>query len=383
MPAPVREVGQAAPAQQGAAGAIPFVVGSNLYREAPFSVTTQQLDGNPHDIVANITPGGFLRGVTMQVTSASGVIGAGVLAADAPFSIFSSITLEDISGGPILYPMGGFSAFLCQKYFRPWAGDPSKRSDFSNTINPAFTLQLFPEIKDTLAVLGNTDARAQYRIRATLAPGNNASSQFGLTTTAPTTQPTVTVKLYLQTWAQPDMQDLLGNPISQVPDGVIASRFVMHEVPSLTAAANVIRATLVGNELRGLLLVVRNGNATASRVNLTDANAGPIDARLDNRRLWKMNQSQLVEEMQAFYGLLGGGVWSREAGVYCYSRFAGPADANDAFAGQGEYWLQTVEQTLLQFEFNGGDIANPPGTLEIIYDALAIAGHLSHDLEGA
>src|SRR5439155_7559684 len=139
------------------------------------------------------------------VTSASGVIGAGVLAADNPYSIISSASLEDISGGPILYPMGGFAYAMAQKYLRPWDGDPSKRSDFSATINPAFTLRFFAEVKDTLAVLANTDARAQYRFRYTLAPGNTAGPN-GLTTTAPTAQPIVTVKLYLESWAQPDLQ---------------------------------------------------------------------------------------------------------------------------------------------------------------------------------
>jgi hypothetical protein len=64
----------AAAAQQGAsprdgqpqAPQIPFIVGSNLYREAPFVTTVQQLDANAHETVANITPGGFLRGVTCR-----------------------------------------------------------------------------------------------------------------------------------------------------------------------------------------------------------------------------------------------------------------------------------------------------------------------------
>lgn len=361
---------------------IPFIAGSNAYREAPFSTTVQQLDGNPHEIVANITPGGFLRGVTMQVTSATGVIGAGVLAADVPYSIFSSISLEDISGGPILYPMGGYAYAMTQKYLRPWDGDPSKRSDYSATINPSFTLRLFAEVKDTLAVLANTDARAQYRIRATLAPGNSAGPN-GLTTTAPTTQPTVTVKIYLESWAQPDLQDLLGNPIQQLPDGLVASRFLMHENPILTGGNNVIRETLTGNELRGLVLIIRNGDANKSRVNLTDANAGPLSFRLDARQLWKMNPSAIVEEMQAFYLLLGAGTWVRETGVYVIPRFSGHPSAGDNMAGQGEYWLQTVEQTLLQVEFNGPDITTSPGQVEIIYDALAIAGAVPAELEGA
>lgn len=365
--------------QQG--HAIPFIAGSNSYREAPFSTTVQQLDANAHEVVANITPGGFLRGITMQVTSASGVIGAGVLAADGPYSILSSCSLEDISGGPILYPMGGFAYAMAQKYLRPWDGDPAKRSDYSATINPSFTLRFFVEVKDTLAVLANTDARAQYRFRYTLAPGNSAGP-YGLTTTAPTTQPTVTVKLYLEAWAQPDLNDLLGNPIQQIPDGLVCSRFLMHEQPNVTGANNVIRGTLVGNELRGTMLIFRNGDANKSRVNLTDANAGGIDYRQDARRLWKMTPSQIVEEMYAFYPLLGAGTWTRETGVYVIPRFSGHPSAGDPAAGQGEYWQQTVEQTLIQWEFGGADITTSPGSLEIVYDALAIAGDVPPELEG-
>jgi len=367
---------------QPAAGEIPFMVGSNLYREAPFSTFSMQLGASSQEVVNNVTPGGFLRGITMQVTSTGGVIGAGVLANDSPYSILQSCSLEDISGGPILYPMGGYQYALIQKYLRPWDGDPAKRTNFSNTINPAFTIRFFAEVKDTLGVLANTDARAQYRFRYTLAAGNQAGP-YGLTTTAPTTQPTVTVKLYIESWAQPDLQDLLGNHIQQIPDGLHCSRFNMHEQPPLTSANNVIRETLTGNELRGLIFVVRNGDANKTRVDLTDANCGPIDFRLDARRLWKMTPSQVIEEMNAFYQVLAMGTWTREAGVFVVPRFSGPPDAASNLAGVGEYWLQTVEQTLLQLEFGGSDITTPPGSFEIIYDALAIAGELSPELEGA
>lgn len=365
-----------------ASGQIPFIVGSNLYREAPFVTQAFALGAASQEFVNNVTPGGFLRGITMQVTSTGGVIGSGVLANDGPYGILQSCSLEDISGGPILYPMGGYQYALCQKYLRPWDGDPAKHPTFSNTINPSFTLRFFAEVKDTLGVLANTDARAQYRFRFTLAAANQAGP-YGLTTTVATTNPTVTVKLYIEAWAQPDLQDLLGNPIAQIPDGLVCSRFLMHEQPALTSANNVIRETLTGNELRGLVFVVRNGDANHTRVDLTDANASAIDFRLDSRRLWKMTPSQIIEEMNAFYSFLGSGVWVRETGVFVVPRFAGGPSAGDADAGQGEYWLQTVEQTLLQLEFGGGDITTSPGTFEIIYDALAIAGELAPDLEGA
>jgi hypothetical protein len=367
---------------QPSQGQIPFMVGSNLYREAPFVTVSQQLGASSQEYVNNVTPGGFLRGVTMQVTSTGGVIGAGVLAADVPYSILQSCSLEDISGGPILYPMGGYQYALMQKYLRPWDGDPAKRANFSATINPVFTIRFFAEVKDTLGVLANTDARAQYRFRFTLAAANQAGP-FGLTTTAATTNPTVTVKLYIESWAQPDLQDLLGNSIQQLPDGLNVSRFLMHEQPPLTSANNVIRETLTGNELRGLIFVVRNGDANKSRVDLTDANAGALDFRLDARRVWKMTPSQVIEEMSAFYQALALGTWTRETGVYVIPRYSGAPNAGDNYAGQGEYWLQTVEQTLLQLEFGGADITTPPGTFEIIYDALAVAGELAPELEGS
>ena len=157
----------------------------------------------------------------------------------------------------------------------------------------------------------------------------------------------------------------------------------MHEQPSMTSGNNVVRFTLTGNELRGLILIVRQGDANKTRVDLTDTNAGGIDFRLDSRRVWKMTPSQLIEEMAAFYPFLGNGVWTRETGVFVIPRFAGPSDAGDALAGQGEYWLQTVEQTLMQMELGGADITSSPGSMEIVYDALAIAGQIPAHLEGA
>jgi hypothetical protein len=329
----------------------------------------------------NITPGGFLRGIEMRVTSTGGVIGAGVLQADAPYSIIQSASLEDISGGEIIYPMGGFAHAMCQKWLRPWDGDPSKRAGFSATINPAFTLQFSPEVKDTLGVLANTDARSQYRFRYTLSPGNVGAGFSGLTNTAPTTQPTVTVLLSINTWAQPDLNDLLGNSIEQIPDGLVASRFLMHEVPPTTAGNNVIRETLTGNEYRGIMYIFRNGNTLQTRYDLTDALTGGVEFRQDSRKLWKRSPSQWIEDMNRFYLFLASGTWTREAGVYVIPRYAGPAQsgAND---GQGEYWQQTIEQTLLQTEFLGGDLTTSPGTVEIVYDALAIAGVVPPELEG-
>lgn len=357
------------------AAALPFEYGSNQYREAPFDTFTQTLNTTSHERVLNITPGGFLRGVTLQVTSSGGVLGTtAALVGDAPFSIISSISIEDISGGPILYPMTGFAYRVIQKYARPWSGDPSLRADFSNTINPAFTLRLFPEVKDTLGVLANTDARAQYRLRYTLAALVRSGHVGLVTVSTGVTAPAVVINTYIETWASPDLQDLLGNPIEQVPDGLVASRFNMHEIPSIVSGSNVVRLTLTGNEIRCLIFIIRDGDAAQTRDAWTDTGAGTIRFRLDNRQVWAMRQSQIVEEMADFYDFLGNGTWTRETGVYVIPRFR--------MGQEGDYWLQTVEQSLVQLEFTGTDLGTSPGTFEIIYDVLAIAGAVPDRLEG-
>jgi hypothetical protein len=367
---------QGQPAAEGRVAAqLPFEYGSNQYREAPFDTFTQTLDGNPHERVLNITPGGFLRGLTLRISSASGVLGTtAALVADSPFSIFSSIAIEDISGGPILYPLNGYAYATVQKYARPWEGDPRLRATFSNTINPAFSLRLMCEVKDTLGVLANTDARAQYRLRYTLAPLTQTGSNGLVTVSTGVTAPAVTVNTYLETWASPDLQDLLGNPVAQVPDGLVASRFNMHETLDVSVGSNVRRFTLTGNEIRALILILRNGNTAQARVDLTDANAGTIRLRLDNRQLWAMRPSDWVEEMNAFYDFLGNGTWTRETGVFVIPRFR--------LGQEGDYWLQTVEQTLFQLEFTGADVTTAPGTLEVVYDVLAVAGDVPDRLEG-
>jgi hypothetical protein len=112
-------------------------------------------------------------------------------------------------------------------------------------------------------------AREHRRARAVPRPLHARPADAGLcrgcsVTTGTATAPIVTVKAYFHTWAQPDAHDLLGNPIQQVPDGLVASRFVMHELPQLNAGSNVIRHTLMGNEIRGIVWIVRNSLANGT-----------------------------------------------------------------------------------------------------------------------
>lgn len=372
-------------AQGASQGAVPFLVGSSRYREAPFFSISNQMGAAQITLspTPQITPGNFLSGVVLQISSASGVLGTtAALTTDGALAVLNSISLTDTGGGEILYPMSLTAYVLAQKYLRPWLGDPKRRSDYSNSINPAITVRVGVEVRDTLAVLANTDARAQYRLNIVLAPITDL-----VTVTTGVTAPTVTVKGYIDAWAQPDAVDLAGRPITPLPPGLGVSRFLMHETDTFLAGNNTIRFTLTGNEIRGLVMIFRN--SAGARIDLTDSGAGNLRFRLDNRVLWVMTPSQIVEEMQAFYASYYGGGYDtniagpshtgfhRETGVYVIPRFRNPGQM------MGEFWLQTVEQSLLQIELSGADLGtNAPGTVEVLYDQLAVGGQLPGNLEG-
>ena len=361
-------------------GQVPFLVGSSKYREAPFYTASLAMGASQQTFtpVPQITPGNFLNGVVIEVTSSGGVLGTtATVNSYGALNILNPISLVDTAGGEILYPLSAFSYTMAQKWLRPWDGDPQKRSGYSNTINPAFTLRFSVALRDTLCILSNTDARTQYRVNLVLAPITAlVSSSTGVTA------PTVTVNVYLDAWAEPDAVDLAGRQIQPLPPGLGASRFLMHETQTFNSGNNTFKLTLTGNEIRALMCIFRD--STGALIDLTDSSAGVITFRLDNRRIWTMYQSQIKEEMAAFYSRwYGGGAaagattagYTRETGIYVIPRFRD-------FLG-GEFWLPTVEQTLLQIEMQGGDLGtNAPGTAEFIYDQLAVAGQLPAELEG-
>lgn len=354
---------------QGAnAGAIPFMLGTNSYSEQ-ISTDVFQLGANQQEFVHNVTPGGYLRGVDIQIVSAGGV--AGTPLADAPYSMVASVSLENIDGSPIMYPMGGYAYAMWEKFSAPWLGEPSNPAQLFSAAQatPGFLIHLYPEIFGTAGVLANTDARALYRCRYTLATGVSVATGY-------TTFPTVTVTEYLQTWAQPDAQDLHGNPIQAQPPGLNLARIVRHQVVTLNAAGadNLIQITNTGNEIRNIIIIVRD--QTGARI---DAISGVLRVRLDDRSLGTFTPAALFDKAVKFYPNLGNNTFPRPTGVYVIPRFQSPTPDNGNMLC-GDPWLATSNATFLNLEFITG--AGPTGgTVEIITDEVVPVGAIPVELE--
>jgi hypothetical protein len=246
-----------------------------------------------------------------------------------------------------------------------WWGDPSRRFDFSNTINPAFSIFLQPELRHTAGVLANTDARALYRIRFTFA----ALANF-LGTVGTATAPTVTATFHMESWAQPDSADLRGHPIEEIPPGLNLATIARRQTVNLSAAgaSNTVQMSNMGNEIRWIGFILRTSAGARSDL-LTD----PVRWRLDNRSLGVFSDQEVFNRMSDFYESLQNGS-TRPSGVACFPRYYDPGRM------VGEAWQGTTNATYEIFEFTTG-AGGTGGTLEIMTDEVVPVGPVPLELE--
>src|SRR3954452_4594437 len=116
---------------------IPFTAAAHEHIESggfSFTVTptAAQQQFGPFDVPAF----GFLRHLVITVTGATGATaGPGVLAADSPWNLFSSISLSDVNGAPIFGPVTGYEAYLANLYGGyVFQQDPALAKGYANSL---------------------------------------------------------------------------------------------------------------------------------------------------------------------------------------------------------------------------------------------------------
>lgn len=346
-----------------AAPSVPFLAGTYEYSE-PITTLVVTPGASQQDFVVEITPGGFLRGVSLTVTTSTAGTGTPTAALDFPWNALANLSIESIDGTPLLYPMNGYSAYLVSRFTRSWDGDPATDPGYSAAVlSPAFNLRYFIESRMTIGCLPNTDARAQYRLRVSVAPSTV------LYTVAATTNPTLSIQVNLESYAQPQSSDYAGNAIAQLPDGLVLQRFASHEIFNTNGGNQILKSNRVGNLGRCWMLVCRS--SAGVRVALT---ADPIRWRLDNTQLLNEYRSRRTyENNREFVFGENYGSSAIPLGVYVYPRWHNPGDM------EGPYWMPTTEASYLSWEMNGTPSG---GTVEIITEDLAPAAAVPMYLQG-
>lgn len=366
---------------QGAVATVPFIRASGEHIEPTGIDVSRPMTGSVQDLgVFDIPAYGFLRSLTFVVTATGGA-GAGVAGTeDSPFNVLTNIALTEPNGAQILAFNTGFDAYLAQK----WGGygfvpgndarsHPTYSAIAAATGNFAFVLRISTEmsVRDALGSLPNQNAAASFKIRMQL----NASTAVYSVVPA-TTLPTVRVRVTQYAWDQPNPAD--GQNTNQTaPPAVNTTQFWSAQIYNVSAGAQTIRLTRVGNYLRNVILVLRR--AGTSRANGQSDFPDPLSILIDARPVAiveRNNFATLMSERSGFGVAVGATVPAYDSpqgfdnGVFVWDythEFDGSLGTENR-----DLWQPTLGSTRFELQ---GTFANA-GTLTVLTNDVSIAGNV-------
>lgn len=349
-----------------------FVRASMEHREAAGIDRSVQISASDQDLGAFPLPAyGYLRAVHITVISSGGA-GASTYRADAPFNVLKNITLNEPNGAVIQQFNSGYDLYLANKYggYRGF-NDPKAQPDYSLVTAGgafAFTLRIPVELRarDALGSLPNQNAAAAFQLRLTLAANTVVFSAVPATT-----QPTIRVLVHMEEWDQPQVaSDGVQNMTT--PPAMNTTQFYSKQVYPIVLGQNTIRFTRVGNYVRNLILLYRDG--TGARVlNSTAFWPDPTTLFYDTRpidtitaRLWRKTMYERYGYGWGTIELVNG----LDDGIFTYD-FAHEFDGRVG-SELNDLWLPTLSST--RFELQGS--FGVAGTLEVLTNDVSVAGNV-------
>src|SRR3954469_9847508 len=321
--------------QPAMVAALPFTVGSHEHVEGPAYQTTVTLGAAAQALTPIDVPAyGYFRSLFVEVVCAGG--STGTIAADGPWSFFSSVSLQDVNGANIINPVDGYSLYLMNLF-----GGYSFNNNPANVPwavltapNPTFGIRIPVEIitRDALGALANQNSAATYKLNLTVA------GTAALFSSVPTGTLTATIRVWYEGWTIPAAQSMRGEPQSQTPPLLDTGQSWSNtNQRTVVVGDNTLGVTRVGNYIRLIVIVARTAGGVRSDTVLPD----PISLSWDGNTIWKSNQNYLRAYL---FEKLAGAV-TFPAGV-CAFPF------NHQFTGRmgnetPDLWLPTTQSTRL------------------------------------
>lgn len=354
-PATGRTQGGSAPARP----MVPFVRAAHKHTEGPFFQTTVTPGTTSQALGPFQVPAyGFLRAVWIVFSGSGGVLAGGgnALNADYPWNIVSEIALTDPNGNNIMYPLGGYQWYLANLVGGyVWSSDPAAAPDYVGTlVAPQFALRVPVEITpwDAFGSLANQNATSPYQVRLTINTLANLATSGGGANTAPA----IVISGYLEAWSAPADKDLLGNSQETLPPGLGTTQFWSPYVPVVAAGQQQIRLTKVGNLIRNIVFVTRNGAGARVNTIMPDPTRVVWDAA-------DIFNEPLTYRRKKFYEQYN---IQPPTGVYTYC-FTDDQDGHAGYENR-HLWLPTVQSTRLEVQ----GVFGLAGTLEILTNDVAV-----------
>ncbi len=266
--------------QPTAAGLVPFRRATTFRTSRLQSTTGINLTAAEQQVNVQLEGSGYVWGIDLEVdveTAANAAVVA--YHEDAPWSVFTSIIFADVNGE--LVNLDGFSLRLAAIY-GGWqlnddavATDPLVYERVTGAVARGGSFHFHMPVpvgvsqRTLLGILGNQDRAQKYSLRSNIAAGGVG----GIYTTAPTNPGAVTIERHYLNYAVPAPTNAQNVPQEVMPPkfGVLSflTRTVSPSPPVSSGTVNHFLARL-GNTIRLLILVFRDGNGATAR---TDAEA--------------------------------------------------------------------------------------------------------------
>lgn len=368
--------------------AVPFVRASSLHREAAFFDVSNLVVANTIDFgVIEVPAYGYVRSIVLLVAATGGAAGLATVAKaeDGPFTALQNITFSEPNGAVIAQFNDGWELAMACKY-GGYTGpgvvnDPRGGPAFSEIAasgNFTFLVRIPIELclRDGVGSLPNQAANATFRIRAQLGASTNIYA------TAPNTLPSVRVRMFAETWDQPEVSS--GGQVNQVtPPAMNTTQFWSRQVYNVSTGQQTIRLTRVGNYIRNLIFVLRSGSAPSQRSNAQTLWPTQTTLYLDSRPIDVITDTLWLNQMWERSGL--GGAYAvttavngndlafgQDNGVRVYD-FAHEFDGSYGRENR-DLWLPTLGSTRLELQGVFGTLVS--GTLTVLTNDVAIAGNV-------
>lgn len=244
----------------------------------PFVVGTRASDKSTYDESKTLTasvqtlrtyecdPNGFLTHNYLLVeATAAGNAATVAFQPNAPFNVLDVITFNDTNNKPVVGPMSGWDLAMAQKYGGYAHSDDPKQSPIYSVTTGAgatggsftFILRLPVELvhRDGIGSLPNKSASATYDISITLAASASVYS------TAPTSAPSVRVRIAQFGWMDPNTADMKGNPVNQNPPGVQTTQYWAKQTYTMNNGYFSLRLGGIDSLVRNLVFILDNAGS--------------------------------------------------------------------------------------------------------------------------
>lgn len=343
-----------APAQaQRVMPLLPFTASAHEHTEPAFTVTV-----TPGAAVQNLNPidvpaYGYLRHIVLEITAAGGA--GGTIAADGPWNLIQSVTLQDVNGANIVGPIDGYALYVANLLGGyVFNNNPANLPNFSGSApNPSFSIRIPVEIsaRDALGALANQNAAANYKLSLAV---NSLAAAFSV---APTTAPTLTIRGWLEAWTLPAPSNNRGEPQAQVPPLLGTGQYWSTTTRSILAGNNTLGVTRVGNLIRNIGLIARDATGVRADTVFPD----PLQFNWDGNQI---HNASVRYFKNILFERIGGG-FTLPAGVLAlpFSHGLTGRMGNET----PDLWLPTTQSSRLEFAGNAG----AAGSIQMVVNEVA------------